>query len=267
MSLPQLAKDIKRRSELLAEVVSAGRTLLWNAPEAEEHLAYIRGRLTDSEIKDADIGYFPENHQCHLLFDYISESTLNELNLLYNATIHNRGQLDVIRKSIFHYHNLIIPFGDEYGNIITLAGRTILSEGRQRELKVPKYKNAPFKRQMHLFGLDKSKNAIEAHDGVIIVEGQIDCIKCHANGFLNTVALTGSDLTMQQVFLLKRKTNNFFLLLDNDTAGEKAIKKILSNYSEFANIHIVPLPAQYNDVDDYLTKSESHSVLSNLCRA
>jgi DNA primase len=117
---------------------------------------------------------------------------------------------------------------------------------------------------MHLFGLDSSNSAIEANDGVIIVEGQIDCIKCHANGFLNSVALTGSDLTMQQAFLLKRKTNNFFLLLDNDAAGEKAIKKILSNYSKFVNIHIVSLPAQYNDVDDYLTKSDNHSILSNL---
>ena len=249
---------------MLAEVVSACRSLLWNAPEAEEHLAYIRGRLTDDEIRDFDIGYFPDNQHCHLLFKYIRESTLSELNLVYNARIHNRGQLDVIRKSIFHYHNLTFPFSDEYGNIVTLTGRTILSESIQNELKVPKYKNAPFKRQMHLFGLDRSKSAIEAHDGVIIVEGQIDCIKCHANGFLNTVALTGSDLTMQQVFLLKRKTNNFNLLLDNDTAGKKAIEKILRNYSAVANIRVVDLPAQYNDVDDYLTRSETRSVLLNL---
>jgi DNA primase len=264
MSIQSFAKNIKERSEMFAEVVSASKSLLHNCPVAEKHLSYIKTRLSDKEITNYDIGYFPDNNNISLLEKYIKEKTLNDLKLVYNAHVPNRGHINIVKKGVFHYHNLIIPLIDEYGNIITLAGRSILSKEERKSLKIPKYKGAPIKKQLFLFGLDKAQDHIEKKNSVIIVEGQIDCIKCQSRGFLNTVALNGSELTIQQVFIIKRKTNNFNILLDNDKAGKEAANKIIKNYSEFINIKIINLPNEYKDVDEYLTNSPNYDIMGDL---
>lgn len=253
MELSQLSSQIKNRSEGLATVVAACRALLWNSPQASEHLKYIRGRLTDSEIWENDIGFFPPNNQIKLLFDYVPDNLLYQLDIIYDYQVWDRGCVHQIHKSILHYHNLVFPLTDEYGNIITLAGRTILGKESQKELGIPKYKNFSFKKQLHLFGLNKAKKAIESRDQAVLVEGQIDLIKCHSHGLPNTIALTGSDLSVTQAFFIKRRTNNLCLLLDNDQAGQKAAAKIKKNYSKFFNIQEINLPEAYGDVDSFLT--------------
>ena len=99
---------------------------------------------------------------------------------------------------------------------------------------------------------------------MIVVEGQIDAINCHANGFFNTVAMTGSDLTIYQAYLIKKKTDNIYLLLDNDDAGRKAESKILKKFAHAFDIKRLRLPAEYNDVDEYLSGTTDRSVF-NVC--
>mgnify|MGYP002152578603 CR=1 FL=1 len=96
------------------------------------------------------------------------------------------------------------------------------------------------------------------------MEGQIDCIKCHSIGLKNTIALTGSALTPYQIFLLKRKSNNFHFILDSDVAGKKAVSKIKKKYSEFINIKVSEIPPPYEDVDDYISNSNDLSFLENI---
>ncbi len=105
-----------------------------------------------------------------------------------------------------------------------------------------------------------TKGAIDRHDSAIIVEGQVDCISCHAHGFFNTVALTGSELTTYQVFLLKKMASKVYLLLDNDEPGEKAARKIINNYSNEIEIKNINLPNGFGDVHEYLSESEDLSV-------
>ena len=113
---------------------------------------------------------------------------------------------------------------------------------------------------MHLYGLYHTKDAIERNGSVIVVEGQIDCISCHANGFFNTVALTCSELTLYQLYTLKKMTNKIYLLLDNDEAGRRAAAKAIRRFSRFIEIEIFTLPELYNDVDDYLRDSAQHDI-------
>lgn len=262
MDLREFADNIRSKSELFAEVVGACRSLLKTSIDAKCHYDYIKTRLSDESIENWDIGYFPPNDKLHLLTERIGKESLRELNLIYDYNQLNRSHYDLVTKGILNSHNIIFPYCDEYGNIVTLAGRTILNKEERSEMRIPKYKNIPFPKQMHLFGLLESGNAIENKNGVIVVEGQIDCISCHSKGFKNTVALTGSDLTMHQVFLLKRKTNNIYLLLDNDEAGQKATAKIIKNYSQFINISALKLPDEYGDIDEYLKESNEYDLLN-----
>jgi len=46
----------------------------------------------------------------------------------------------------------------------------------------------------------------------------MDTISLHQAGFTNTVAISGTALTVEQIKLLKRLTKKIYLSLDNDNA-------------------------------------------------
>lgn len=260
MNIREYAQGVRSRSEKFAEVVSACKSLLKYSPNAEHARAYMGTRLSAHSINKFGIGYFPDNKHLDELISLVGVQTLKDLNLIKDGTINNRSHIDQFKKGYLNRNNIVFPFKDEYGNIIALAGRTLLGKEEQRQLKVPKYKNTVFGKSMHLYGLYETKDAIERSGCVIVVEGQIDCISCHANGFFNTVALTCSELTLYQLYSLKKMTNKIFLLLDNDEAGQNATAKAISRFSRFIRIERLTLPELYNDVDDYLRDSAQHDI-------
>lgn len=260
MNIRQYAQDIRLRSEQFADVVSACKSLFNHSPLAEQAREYMHSRLSTHSLDKYGIGYFPDNQHLDELISLVGEKTLFDLGLIKDGAINNRSHIDLFKNGYFNRNNIIFPFHDEYGNIVALAGRTLLNKEEQRELGVPKYKNTVFGKSMHLYGLYHTRDAIERNGSAIVVEGQIDCISCHANGFFNTVALTCSELTLYQLYTLKKMTNKIFLLLDNDEAGHKAAAKTINRFSKFIEIEKLTLPDLYNDVDDYLRESARHDI-------
>jgi DNA primase len=240
---------------MFAETVSACRTLLHHAPEAEKAREYVGGRMSDYSTDKYHIGYFPDDDNLHLLYDMVDKKTIEKLRLIYTKRIQKRGYVEEADKGLFNHHSIIFPFVGEYGNIIALAGRTLLSEANQDELGISKYKNTFFNKSLHLFGLYRAKSAIEKHNCAFVVEGQMDCISCHANGLHNVVAMTGSDLSRYQVYLLKKMANKLYLLFDNDSAGDSAFKKAYKRYSSEITIERLKVPDGFKDVDQYLCES------------
>ena len=68
---------------------------------------------------------------------------------------------------------------------------------------------------------------IRSLDQVIVVEGYMDVLTLHQNGFKNTVGVLGTALTVDHANLLKKYTKNIILLFDSDVAGQKASEKTL----------------------------------------
>jgi DNA primase len=91
---------------------------------------------------------------------------------------------------------------------------------------VPKFLNSPqtvlFDKSSLLYGLDRARKPIRREDRVVIVEGYMDVIVLHQEGFENTVSPMGTALTEAQMRQLKRFTRRFILALDPDAAGVKA---------------------------------------------
>lgn len=88
------------------------------------------------------------------------------------------------------------------------------------------------------------------------MEGQFDVIKAVEKGFKNIVALGNSNMTAYQFSVISRYSNNLFLLLDNDEAGQKGRKRIISKFGQLANIRNFYIPDDYKDIDEYITKGE-----------
>lgn len=125
----------------------------------------------------------------------------------------------------FFRDRIIFPIFDIQGHAIAISAR-IVDQGE------PKYLNSPdtilFNKSETLYGLDKAKEGIRKFKYAILVEGQMDLLLCHQEGFNNTVATSGTALTDKHLQMLRRYTNNLMLLYDADKAGLNATVKAWS---------------------------------------
>lgn len=151
---------------------------------------------------------------------------------------------------------IMFPIWDVNDNVIAFTAR--INPAQEKEEKLGKYINSPqslvYDKSRVLFALNKAKMAIKEQDLAIVVEGQMDVISSHQHGFQNIVASSGTALTMEQVKLLHRYTDNVALLFDMDQAGQLAmdrgIKEVLR---QGLNLKIIILP-EYKDPDECLQK-------------
>lgn len=261
MEIRQLSSKIIRRSENFAEVMSVCSTLLKYNDNASKVLNYVKTRVPPEGVGGFSVGYWPRNEEISMLFEFIDPSVLEDLGIVYKRIVHDSGHAEQVYCGVLNNHPLIMPYKNTYGDIIGLVGRTILSAEEQKEKKISKYKNTSLLKGINLFGIYQAKDAIIKKDSVIVVEGQFDCITCHRYGFKNVVALGGAAFTKFHFFLLKRYTNNIFILLDNDLSGSKETQNIITKYADNANINPIPLPSCYKDIDEYLRKGDDHSLL------
>jgi DNA primase len=118
----------------------------------------------------------------------------------------------------------MFPLFDPGGRVVGFSGRTLESGP-----DIPKYVNSPeteyYKKSELLYGYDKAKHGIRRFDFSLIVEGQFDVVLCHQAGYTNTVAVSGTALTLNHVQLLERLSNRVVLALDADRAGIAAVRR------------------------------------------
>jgi DNA primase len=124
--------------------------------------------------------------------------------------------------------------------------------------KVGKYINTPetevYNKSKILFGLFQSKAQIRKLDVAYLVEGYTDVISLHQAGITNVVASSGTSLTVDQVKLIKRFTENVVIIYDGDSAGIKAALRGLDLViEEGLNVKLVLLP-DGDDPDSMIRK-------------
>jgi len=238
---------------MLDLIVEHCQFLLNNFPEAQSSKSYLDSRLTQDSQNNWGFGYFPNLQNISALTDLIEEDQLIKEGLLNSWTIEDSLMPRKIVKDFFEDHPLILPQRDTYGKVVALIGRTLLDEKSQKEKKVIKYKNTSFKKGHYLFGLYENKKAILDKGYVYLVEGQLDVIKSSQIGLHNIVGLGSSSLTFYQLSVISRYTDNIFLLLDNDEAGQQGREQIIKKYGKLANICNFYLPEIYKDIDEYIT--------------
>ena len=137
-------------------------------------------------------------------------------------------------------NRIIFPVLDIRSRIIGFGARVI-------DESLPKYINSPetpvYTKGKNLFGLNLSKDFIRDADNVVIVEGYLDFIIPYQEGVKNIVASQGTALTLEQIKLIKRYTQNVVMVYDGDTAGEIATLRSLDILiDEGINVKIAPLP-------------------------
>ncbi len=182
-------------------------------------LAYFRSRgFRDDIIEKFCLGFAPT------AYDAMARTALKEG---YKEEYLVKTGLIVKKENGTYYDKyhgrVIFPWFSIPGKIVGFGGRVL--DSRTKGV-VQKYINSPeseiYHKAKELYGLYQAKKAIAKEDNVFMVEGYTDVISMHQCGIENVVANSGTALSMDQVNLLRRFTNNITLLYDGDAAGQKA---------------------------------------------
>ena len=150
---------------------------------------------------------------------------------------------------------VMFPIHNISGRIVGFGGRTM-----RTDKSIAKYQNSPeseiYNKSRELYGLYFAKKAVQQNDYAIMVEGYTDVISMHQAGVENVVASSGTSLTIDQIRLIRRFTNNLTIIYDSDAAGIKAsLRGIDLVLHEGMNVRVVLLP----DGDDPDSFARSHS--------
>ncbi len=192
---------------------------LLQSPDAEAARAYLKKRALDLEAwKEWGIGYAPDGWG--FLADQAGPRGGARMQVLEAAGLlsaNEKGNLyDRFRGRV------MFTIRDELGRAVGFSGRILKPDDKSGGKYVNTPETAAFRKSRILFGLDKAKREILDQRKVVLVEGQIDCIRCHLAGFRNAVASQGTAFTEDHARMLKRYADHVVVVLDADSAGRKA---------------------------------------------
>lgn len=148
---------------------------------------------------------------------------------------------------------VIFPIHNVSGRVIAFGARILVNDKNQ-----PKYINSPETEVYHksqvLYGIFQAKQAIRQEDVCFLTEGYTDVISLHQAGIRNVVASSGTSLTIEQIRLISRFTENVTILYDGDAAGIKAALRGLDMVlEEGLNVSVASFP-DGDDPDSYVRK-------------
>lgn len=228
-----------RTLEILELATKFYETQLWKGAGKIKILNYLKERgLKEETIKEFHLGYAPAGWRNILTFltgrGYPAQE-IEKTGLLVkkdNADFYDRFR-----------DRIVFPVADTMGKVVGFSARVAPGEDETQA----KYVNTPESEAYHksktLYGIDRAKSEIKSKDFVLLVEGNMDVIAAAQAGVKNTVAVSGTALTPDQINILKRYTSNVKMLFDMDKAGEEATKKSVKLcFGQDMNVEVVELP-------------------------
>ena len=222
---------------------------LFETDEGEDiGLSYLKERgFREEIIKKFQLGYSPEQRDA-----FAKEALAKQYNpelLLKTGLVVNRND-----QLIDNYRGRIIfPVHNHSGKVLGFGARILKSNDR-----APKYINTPeneiYVKSKILYGSYFARQAIDKSNECLLVEGYTDVISLHQSGIENVVASGGTSLTVDQLRLIKKYTNNLTIIYDGDAAGIKAALRGLDMaLEEGLNVKLVLIPDK-EDPDSYVNK-------------
>ncbi len=275
MEVPKIEnnQELKKQKEEKEQVLQALRAaaMFYHKTLMSERgqvcMNYLKNRgVNSTSITNFGMGYSPdfESMKNALLKQGFSLDTLKKAGLVDTSA--NGKTYDAFAE------RLTFPLINTYGDVIGFSARIIENKD------FAKYKNSTqtivFDKSHVIFGINlikKLRNELHSNvPRIILVEGQLDVVAMHQNGFNNTVACLGTALTPFHAKELKKMTDNIILLLDGDGAGQKATMRSIDILRPSGlSIKVATLPEKL-DPDEFLkkySKEDMQALLDNAVEA
>jgi DNA primase len=230
LATQSLRKQLFELHELVSEWFH--RQLLESATAENVRHYWQTKRAFDLKVaQQFKIGFAPA--EPFALYQYcrqknIQQEALQASGLFFNSHQSKRtSQL----KSRFR-GRLMIPIRDVQGRVVAFTARQLEETPSDDPSREAKYVNSPETQIFHkgriLFGMDHARKHVSDSQGFLMVEGQLDAIRCWTCGLNTAVAPQGTAITEEQIHLLQRYQPPYVdCILDGDQAGRKASERIL----------------------------------------
>ncbi len=249
---PKIANEKTKLMDVCENAARFFHAVLLESQTGQIARDYLKKReVTEDSIEDFRLGYAPDSWDS--LMKALTKKGFSEKEIFLAGLTSKRdrgvGYYDRFRG------RLMFPIADIHGNIVGFTARIL---GPQKE-GVGKYINTPqtpiYDKSRIIYGLYKAKQEIKKEDLVVLVEGNMDVITSHGAGVKNVVASSGTALTVEQIKILKRYTENTALAFDADPAGEGAVERGIDlALGEGLNVKIIEVPGG-KDPDECIKSS------------
>ena len=220
---------------------------------------YFRSRgLEDETIRKYGLGWAPVDRNT---FTSVARAAGYKEEYLLDTGLCK--QFDDGRVVDTFYDRVMFPVHSVSGRIIAFGGRTL-----KTDKTIPKYVNSKeteiYVKSKSLYGIYFAKNEISRQDKCILVEGYLDVLSMHQLGITNVVASSGTSLTVEQIRLIRKFSNNVTIIYDGDGAGIKAaLRGIDLVLKEGLNVKVVLLP-DGQDPDDFARRHTLEEVQDHI---
>jgi len=218
---PQMANLKTRVLEMQAVAMAWFHNQLLNSAAGQKALSYLKDKrkLSAATIEEWQLGYALDSWDA--LSQYLKGKNFTHQEILQSGLVvpkeRSQDYYDRFRDRV------MFPIEDYHGNIVGFTGRTLKEDEGAKYINTPQ--TAVYNKSEVIFGLYKAKAAIKDEDQVVIVEGNMDVIASSGAKIKNVVAVSGTALTVEQIRILKRLTNDFIFAFDADQAGIRAAER------------------------------------------
>lgn len=212
--------------------------------EAKDYL--LSRTISEEVIKEFGIGLSLKDRES--LTKLLVKKKFDHKDLLKSGLVvkNEAGYVDI------YYNRIMFPLADLNGKIVGFSGRVFNGEDTAKYINTKE--TEIFKKGELLYNYHRAKEMARSTNTIIIMEGFMDVIRAHTEGFSNVVATMGTAVTKQQALLIKRMAKNVILCFDGDAAGAKAT---FACSNELLALGITPSVIRLEeelDPDDYLKK-------------
>lgn len=263
-------------------IVESLNSNLLSQPDNSDVRRYLRDRkITDDDIRKWKLGFGNDN--------FVRENFCNKSFMGNNVVWADFRDLDIDR-DFFFTNRVVFPIFDLHGRPIAFSNRLFAyHEDKETQKEIEngllerfggKYINTSvrhndngvmggsilyLKKNTHLYGLNFARQYIRKNKGkLILVEGNIDVIACHRNGFMNVAGVLSATINEDTIDTLKKcSVKRLVLCLDGDNGGKTGADKIARNIQEgrlklqdkeySCDLTIARLPELYHDPDTLFT--------------
>src|SRR5574344_139691 len=195
--------------------------------EGKRATDYLAARHIDqTQIARYGLGYAPMDGQKTVAFLQAKGHSLKSIEDIGIALAKASGTADS------NAGRLIFPLANPDGQVVGFSARRLGEEDTAKYVNSPETKI--FQKSDILYNYHLAK-ATAHHDGyVYLLEGFMDVMALEKAGMPSAVALMGTNLSANQVNLLRRLNCEVRLCLDGDAAGQEGMMRMISRLNKAA---------------------------------
>jgi DNA primase len=250
--------------EAYAVLDAAARFFETGLARSDKARTYFEQRGVDDATRERfRLGYAPDGWDA--LKTAVGSSATRQQELLRHGLLiegGRSGSYDRFRDRV------MFPILDRRGRPIAFGGRVLgAADG-------PKYMNSPetplFHKGRELFALWQARQAASKLTRLIVVEGYMDVIALHQQGFTQAVATLGTATTREHAEVLFRNAPDVYFCFDGDRAGRqaawRAVESVLPRMTDGRQALFVFLP-EGEDPDSLVRKEGAAAFEARLAGA